>query len=224
MKYNEGNKWYIWVGRLIFYPFYSWMGLMIIGMFLFPKSPFMDCLFKPLDILFYESTENWEGCWRGQINHRMVCFESTYSELSFKQHRNLELRDDIYSLEPWSGQKEYLYQITKRIECGERQFTPSWIMNLEIKQDSSGFYFQWLDEIGYLNRDGVGSISISNNDDTLFFHETELQVAVNIDSDTLNFKSSLTLSSFDELQWVSYKEGKFTKDSLCNDEIEFVKD
>lgn len=217
-KQSKANspKW-VRISSFIFYPFYAWFGLMIIGVLIFPKSVFTDIVMKPLELLLNESSETWEGCWEGIVEGNTSCFQTTYEELTFKERRDLELESDVYLIDNNSP-----YQVTREVECENSiDAIPPYMMDLRVYKDSSGFFFTWQDKKGYLNVDGVGSIEFEDKVDSLFL-QSQFFVRVDIDSEVLKFSSSLTVYSFDELQFISQSVGRFTKKSSpCEDDIRF---
>ena len=211
------------IAGFFFYPFYAWFGLIMVGVFLFPDSKLMDLAIKPITLIFNESSENWEGCWIGKVEHRKVCFDVTYEELSEVEIIGLQHRNDFYSIYSIEGQE--IYQVTKRINCNKayKELTP-YIMDLTIHQDSIGFYFKWQDTKGYLNGAGVGEItSIFSNDTS--FQRGEFLLRVNINSDTLNFNKTLKVYTLDELDYISYSAGKMEKQEIpCKGVFEYLQD
>lgn len=219
-KSNSNTPISVRIAGFIFYPFYSYMGLLLIGFFLFPNSVFTDIVLKPVRWLLFESSENWEGCWEGTVEHRYDCYLTTYEELSLTERTDVELQSDVYSIDGSSP-----YQVTREVDCSNAiKGLPPYVNDLKINRDSNGFYFTWQDKKGYLNLNGGGSVAMTHKNDSLY-QLTEFLVRINIDSDTLKFNSSITVYAFDELQYISHSTGRFIKKiAPCGDGIRFLED
>lgn len=192
--------------NFILYPIYLWVGLLTLTIFLIPDSEFTRLLLSPLVYLDSESSENWEGCWEGNLQGKIQCFETDYAELTFVELKNLEGDSNIYLIEG-----EDYSQITKKIPCSKQKESYDELRTIRINHDTSGFFFTWQEQnVGYLDRHGKGEIHLEMSNDSIF-SRSELIVKIDIDSEILIFNSTIRVTQFDELQFEILREGILEK-------------
>ena len=219
-NHNSITPTWVKISGLFFYPFYAWLGLLIFTGLFFPKSHFSEILYSPIRSVFFESSDNWEGCWTGLVSNSTTCYETSYEELSYTEKIDLELENDVYSIEG-----EDIYQVTRKTDCikEHKNLTP-YSMDLGISMDAKGHYFQWKEKKGYLNSSGIAKIEFSHKNDSIYLKD-DFIVKIDIDADTLKFRSTMKVYYFDELEYILHSEGKFTKKMKpCEDGISFLPD